>query len=99
MGISKKSQVSRELDTDGKKFIFAKTSIRASLKPVKTKLIKPERESEDGICITPTARGAKTPECPAAPRKRPPVLKCQNNIGIEYFVPPSDFELVFIQRC
>lgn len=101
MGISKKSQVSRGLDTDGKKFVFAKISIRASLKPVKTKLIKPERESEDDICITPTERGAKTPEklkCPAAPRKRQPVLKCRSNIGIEYFVPPSDLESVFIQR-
>ncbi|CAL9248371.1 unnamed protein product [Arabidopsis halleri] len=104
MGISKKSQVSRGCDTEGKKFVFAKVSIRASLKPVKTKLIKPERESEaedNDICITPTGRGAKTLEklkCPAAPRKRQPVLKCRSNIGIEFFVPPSDLESVFIQR-
>ncbi|KAG7559000.1 hypothetical protein ISN45_Aa05g006100 [Arabidopsis thaliana x Arabidopsis arenosa] len=102
MGISKKSQVSRGFDTEGKKFVFAKVSIRASLKPVKTKLIKLERESEaEEVCITPTGRGAKTSEklkCPAAPRKRQPVLKCRSNIGIEYFVPPSDLESVFIQR-
>ncbi|CAE6070045.1 unnamed protein product [Arabidopsis arenosa] len=105
MGIAKKSQVSRGFETEGKKFVFAKVSIRASLKPVKTKLIKPERESEaeeeDEVCITPTERGAKTSEklkCPAAPRKRQPVLKCRSNIGIEFFVPPSDLESVFIQR-
>lgn len=109
MGISKKSQVSRGLDTDGKKWVFAEISIRASLKPVKTKLRKPERESasaeeeeeDDEICVTPTRKGAKSPEklkCPAAPRKRRPALKCRSNIGIEYFVPPSDLESVFIQR-
>ncbi|KAG7563798.1 hypothetical protein ISN44_As10g005650 [Arabidopsis suecica] len=105
MGISKKSQVSRGFDTDGKKFVLAKISFQASLKPVKTKLIKLERESEaedeDEVCTTPTGRGAKAPEklkCPAAPRKRQPVLKCRSNIGIEFFVPPSDLESVFIQR-
>ncbi|CAH8266964.1 unnamed protein product [Arabidopsis lyrata] len=105
MGISKKSQVSRGFDTEGKKFVFATVSIRASLKPVKTKLKRPERESkaeeDDDICITPTGRGAEAPEklkCPAAPRKRQPALKCRSNIGIEFFVPPSDLESVFIQR-
>ncbi|EOA24987.1 hypothetical protein CARUB_v10018284mg [Capsella rubella] len=106
MEISKNSQISRGLDdNDGKKWVFPKISIRASLKPVKTKLKKPARESvsAEEICVTPKRKESKTSEklkCPAAPRKRGPVmLKCRsNNIGVEYFVPPSDLESVFILR-
>ncbi|XP_010502767.1 PREDICTED: uncharacterized protein LOC104780007 [Camelina sativa] len=118
MGISKKHQVGGGLDTDGEKWVFAEISIRESLKPVKTKLKKPERESvsAEEICVTPTRKESVSAEeicvtptrkestiseklkCPAAPRKRRPVLKCRSNVRIEYFVPPSDLESVFIQR-
>lgn len=111
MGFSKKSQVGRGLDTDGKKWVIAEIAIRASLKPVKMKLRKPERETQaeeehyNGIegrnCMTPTANEAKTTEklkCPPAPRKRRPELKCRRNVIINYFVPPSDLETVFIRR-
>ncbi|KAF2532949.1 hypothetical protein F2Q70_00032014 [Brassica cretica] len=98
METSKKSQVGRGLDTDGSKWIIAEISIRASLKPVKTKLKRHDEE----YCITPTAKEeAKLSEkliCPPAPRKRRPALKCRSNVGIEYFVPPSDLETVFIRR-
>ncbi|CAG7859865.1 hypothetical protein IGI04_033131 [Brassica rapa subsp. trilocularis] len=104
MGSSKKSQVGKGLDTAGEQWVIAEISIRASLKPVKTKLRKPERETEaedEGYCITPTAKGDKASEklkCPPAPRKRRPALKCRSNVGIEYFVPPEDLETVFIRR-
>lgn len=111
MGSSKKPQVGRGLDSDGKQWVIAEISIRASLKPLKMKLRKPEREteaeeeiysgSEEYCCITPTAKEAKAPEklkCPPAPRKRRPALKCRSNVGVEYFVPPSDLETVFIRR-
>uniref|UniRef100_A0A1J3GKN8 Cyclin-dependent protein kinase inhibitor SMR6 n=1 Tax=Noccaea caerulescens TaxID=107243 RepID=A0A1J3GKN8_NOCCA len=111
MGFSKKSQVGRGSDTDGKKWVIAGISVRASLKPVKTKLIKLERETEveeeqfsggEGYCITPKAKEVKTSEklkCPPAPRKRRPALKCRSNVVVEYFVPPSDLEIVFVRRC
>ncbi|KAF8058813.1 hypothetical protein N665_1241s0007 [Sinapis alba] len=101
MGSSKKSQ----------KWVIAEISIRASLKPVKTKLRTPETETEageeqcngsEGYCITPTAKETKISEklkCPPAPRKRRPALKCRSNVGVEYFVPPSDLETVFLRRC
>ncbi|CAF1715595.1 hypothetical protein Bca4012_040895 [Brassica carinata] len=110
MGSSKKSQIGRGLDTDCQKWVIAEISIRASLKPVKTKLRKPERETEaeeekynssEECCITPTAKEAKFSEklkCPPAPRKRRPALKCRSNVGVEYFVPPEDLETVFIRR-
>ncbi|KAJ0254110.1 Cyclin-dependent protein kinase inhibitor SMR7 [Hirschfeldia incana] len=113
METSKRSQVRRGLDTDGKKWAIAKISILASLKPVKTKLKRTERDteaeeekhysgSEEYCCITPTAKEAKLSEkliCPPAPRKRRLALKCRSNVGIEYFVvPPSDLETVFIRR-
>ncbi|KAG2298149.1 hypothetical protein Bca52824_034621 [Brassica carinata] len=93
MGSSKKSQVS----ADGKKWAIAEISIRISLKPVKTKLKRPERDTEaeeehysgsEDYCITPTAKEAK----------RRPALKCRSNIRIEYFVPPSDLETMFLRR-
>ncbi|CAN6876211.1 unnamed protein product [Brassica oleracea var. botrytis] len=46
MGSSKKSQVGRGLDTNGSKWVIAEISIGASLKRVKTKLKRPERETE-----------------------------------------------------
>ena len=112
METSKKSQVGRGLDTDGSKWVIAEISIRASLKPVKPKLKRHERDTEaeevehysgsEEYCITPTAKEeAKLSEkliCPPAPRKRRPALKCRSNVGIEYFVPPSDLETVFIRR-
>ncbi|KAG2261360.1 hypothetical protein Bca52824_068439 [Brassica carinata] len=113
METSKKLQVRRRLDTDGKKWAIAEISIRTSLKPVKTKLMKrPERDTEaeeeehcsgsEEYCITPTAKKAKLSEkliCPPAPRKHRPALKCRSNVGIEYsVVPPSDLETVFIRH-
>ncbi|ESQ32699.1 hypothetical protein EUTSA_v10005308mg [Eutrema salsugineum] len=110
MGFLKKSRVGRGLDTNGKNWAFAEISIRASLKPVKTKLKKPERETEaeeehyngsEGYCTTPTAKETNSSEilkCPPAPRKRRPALKCRGNFVVEYFVPPSDLETVFIRR-
>ncbi|CAH8383429.1 unnamed protein product [Eruca vesicaria subsp. sativa] len=101
MGSSKKSQVI----ADGKTWVIAEISIRASLKPIKTKLRKLERETEvedEDCCVTPTAKEAKVSEkliCPPAPRKRRPALKCRSNVGVEYFVPPYDLESVFIRRC
>ncbi|CAA7046596.1 unnamed protein product [Microthlaspi erraticum] len=93
MGFSKKSQFG--------------ISVRASLKPVKTKLIKLERETEveeeqfsggEGYCcITPKA--SEKLKCPPAPRKRRPALKCRSNVVVEYLVPPSDLETVFVRRC
>ncbi|CAN8266174.1 unnamed protein product [Cochlearia groenlandica] len=88
----------------------ADISIRASLKPVKTKLKKPERviEAEEErynggelCCVTPTAKEAKVSKklkCPPAPRKRRPVFKCRSNVVVEYFIPPCDLETVFILR-
>ncbi|KAL1205452.1 Cyclin-dependent protein kinase inhibitor SMR7 [Cardamine amara subsp. amara] len=107
MGTSKQSQVGKGLENDGEKWVFAEISIRASLKPVKTKQRESEAEEEEDyngseeFCVTPTKKGAKTPEklkCPAAPKKRRPALKCRSNVGIEYFVPPEDLETVFIRR-
>ncbi|CAE6203880.1 unnamed protein product [Arabidopsis arenosa] len=111
MGFSKKSQFEGGLDSDGKKWVIAGISIRASLKPVKTKLRAPpekEAEVEEGCyneeeecSTTPTAKETKIPEileCPPAPRKRRPVLKCRSNAVIEFFTPPSDLETVFIRR-
>ena len=110
MGSSKKSQVGRGLDTDGSKWVIAEISIRASLKPVKTKQKRHERDTEaedehysgsEEYCITPTAKEAKLSEkliCPPAPRKRRPELKSRSNVGIEYFVvTPSELETVFIR--
>ncbi|KAF8051408.1 hypothetical protein N665_1733s0007 [Sinapis alba] len=108
----KKSQVGRRLDTNSKKWVIAEISIRASLKPVKTKQKRSGRNTEgeeeeehysgsEEYCITPTAKEAKLSEkliCPSAPRKRRPALKCRSNVGIQYFVPPSDLETVFIRR-
>ncbi|CAH8360891.1 unnamed protein product [Eruca vesicaria subsp. sativa] len=105
MGSSKKSQVD-------KKLVISENSIWASLKPVKTKLKRRERDTEseeekqysgsEEYCITPTAKEAKLCEkliCPPAPpRKRRPALKCRSNVNVEYFVPPSDLETVFIRR-
>ncbi|KAF2533957.1 hypothetical protein F2Q70_00032006 [Brassica cretica] len=71
METSKKSLVCRGLDTDGKKWDIAEISIRASLKPVKTKLKRTERDTEaeeehysgsEEYCITPTAKEAKLSE-------------------------------------
>lgn len=109
MGFSKKSQLDGVLDTDGKKWVIAGISIRASLKPVKTKLRAPEIEAEveedcyeDEECsTTPTAKEAKIPEklkCPPAPRKKRPALKCRSNAVREFFTPPPDLETVFIRR-
>ncbi|CAH8309204.1 unnamed protein product [Eruca vesicaria subsp. sativa] len=103
MGSSKKSQLGSGSDSEGKKWVLAEISVRASLKPVKTKSRKHERdtEAEEEQCLTPTANEAKRTEklrCPPAPRKRRPALKCRSNVGVEYFVPPSDLETVFIRR-
>ncbi|KAL0737677.1 hypothetical protein Bca4012_013887 [Brassica carinata] len=108
METSKNSQVGSGLDTDGGKWVIAEISIRASLKPVKTKLKRTERDTEaeeeehysgsEEYCITPTEKKAKLSEkliCPPAPRKHRPALRCRSNVGIEYFVPPSDLETVF----
>ncbi|CAH2080054.1 unnamed protein product [Thlaspi arvense] len=108
MGFSKKSQLDGGLDSDGKKWVIAGISIRASLKPVKTKLRAPEIGTEveencynEERSTTPTASEAKIPEklkCPPAPRKRRPALKCRSNAVKEFFTPPSDLETVFIRR-
>ncbi|RID65895.1 hypothetical protein BRARA_D01067 [Brassica rapa] len=105
MGFSKKSQLDGGLDSDGKKWVIAGIGIRASLKPVKTKLRAPETEAEveeeEECSTTPTAKEAKIPEklkCPPAPRKRRPALKCRSNAVIEFFTPPDDLETVFIRR-
>ncbi|VVB09379.1 unnamed protein product [Arabis nemorensis] len=110
MGFSKKSQLDGGLDTDGKKWVIAGISIRASLKPVKAKLRAPEVEAgvEEDCCYdeeecstTPTAKETKIPEklkCPPAPRKKRPALKCRSNAVREFFTPPPDLETVFIRR-
>ncbi|CAH8277661.1 unnamed protein product [Arabidopsis lyrata] len=111
MGLSKKSQFDGGLDSDGKKWVIAGISIQASLKPVKTKhKAPPEKEAEveedcyneeEECSTTPTAKETKIPEileCPPAPRKRRPALKCRCNAVIEFFTPPSDLETVFIRR-
>lgn len=112
MGFSKKSHLDGDLDSDGKKWVIAGISIRATLKPVKTKIrASPEIEveveedcynNEDEECsTTPTAKEAKIPEilkCPPAPRKRRPALKCRSNVVKEFFTPPLDLETVFIRR-
>ncbi|ESQ46944.1 hypothetical protein EUTSA_v10028250mg [Eutrema salsugineum] len=105
MGFSKKSQLDGGLDTDGKKWVIAGISIRASLKPVKTKLRAPEIEAgveeEEECSMTPTAKEAKIPEklkCPPTPRKRRSALKCRSNAVREFFTPPRDLETVFLRR-
>lgn len=103
MGFSKKSQLDGGLDSDGKKWVIAGISKRASLKPVKTKLRAPEIETEveEECSTTPTAKEARIPDklkCPPAPRKRRPALKCRSNAIREFFTPPPDLETVFIQR-
>ncbi|KAF3505269.1 hypothetical protein F2Q69_00039596 [Brassica cretica] len=98
MGSSKKSQIGRGLDTDCRKWVIAEISIRASLKPVKTKLRKPERETEAEEEKAKEAKFSEKLKCPPAPRKRRPALKCRSNVGVEYFVPPEDLETVFIRR-
>ncbi|CAN8273003.1 unnamed protein product [Cochlearia groenlandica] len=106
MGFSKKSQLDGGLDSDGKKWVFAGISIRASLKPVKTKLIAAEiqedcNEEEEECSTTPTAKESKIPEklkCPPAPRKKRPAFKCQSNAVKEFFTPPHDLETVFLRR-
>ncbi|KFK33676.1 hypothetical protein AALP_AA5G045300 [Arabis alpina] len=99
MVFSKKSQVG--------KWVLTEFSIRGTLKPVKTKIRKVEKETEaegEGngrSCMSPTANEAKKTEklkCPPAPRKRRPVLKCRRNVVINYFVTPLDLETVFIRR-
>ncbi|EOA17682.1 hypothetical protein CARUB_v10006053mg [Capsella rubella] len=76
MGFSKKSQYEGGLESDGKKWVIAGISIRATLKPVKTKLLRPPPEieaeveedyyNEEEECstttTTPTAKEAKIPE-------------------------------------
>ncbi|XP_010435893.1 PREDICTED: cyclin-dependent protein kinase inhibitor SMR3-like [Camelina sativa] len=113
MGFSKKSQFDGGLESDRKKWVIAGISIRATLKPVKTKQLRapPEieaeveedcyKEEEEECLTTPTAKEAKIPEilkCPPAPRKRRPVSKCRSNAVREFFTPPSDLEAVFIRR-
>lgn len=105
MGFSKKSQLDGGLDSEGKKWVIAGIGIRASLKPVKTKLRAPETEAEveeeEECSTTPTAKEAKIPEklkCPPAPRKRRPAFKCRSNAVREFFTPPDDLETVFIRR-
>lgn len=112
METSNISQVCRRIrDTDGSKWAIAEISIPTSLKPVKTKLKRTERDTEaeeehysgrEEYCITPTAKETNLSEkliCPPAPKKRRPALKCRSNVGIEYFVvPPTEFETMFIRR-
>ncbi|KAJ4902498.1 Uncharacterized protein Rs2_16449 [Raphanus sativus] len=105
MGLSKKTQLDGGLDSDGKKWVIAGIGIRASLKPVKTKLRAPETEAEvedeEECSTTPTAKEAKIPEileCPPAPRKKRPAFKCRRNTVREFFTPPDDLETVFIRR-
>ncbi|AED94550.1 cyclin-dependent kinase inhibitor SMR3-like protein [Arabidopsis thaliana] len=111
MGFSKKSQFEGGLESDGKKWVIAGISIRASLKPVKTKLRAPPEivteveedcyNEEEECSTTPTAKETKIPElleCPPAPRKRRPALKCRSNVVREFFTPPSDLETVFLRR-
>ncbi|KAM5581710.1 cyclin-dependent protein kinase inhibitor SMR6 [Rosa sericea] len=103
MGFSKKSQVlDGGIESEGKKWVIAGISVRASLKPIKTKTRR-AKESEEGSeeeeagSTTPTAKEARIPEkfsCPAAPRKRRPASVCNFSGVREYFIPP-DLETVF----
>ncbi|XP_010528228.1 PREDICTED: uncharacterized protein LOC104805371 [Tarenaya hassleriana] len=112
MGFSKKSQVEGGLDAEGKKWVIAGISIRASLKPVNTKIRaeaeeqqeeneRGEEEEEEECSTTPTAKEARIPaklKCPPAPRKRRPALRCRSNAVREFFTPPDNLETVFIRR-
>lgn len=103
MGFSKKSQVvDGGLESEGKKWVIAGISLRASLKPINTKLPRAKETQEGGeedeeASTTPTAKEARIPEnisCPAAPRKRRPPSVCNFSGVREYFIPP-DLETVF----
>ncbi|XP_010555952.1 PREDICTED: uncharacterized protein LOC104825323 [Tarenaya hassleriana] len=103
MGFSKMSQAEGGLDCDGKKWVIAGISIRASLKPVNTKIRgESEQGREEGErSTTPTAKEAKIPaklKCPPAPTKRRPALRCRSSVAREFFAPPDNLETVFIRR-
>lgn len=102
MGFSKKPQLERCLEPEGKRWVIAGISSRASLKPIITKP-RPkdgEEDEEEPCSTTPTSRESRIPEkipCPAAPRKRRPSSKCHLNGARAFFVPP-DLESVFKLR-
>ncbi|KAJ8759039.1 hypothetical protein K2173_003277 [Erythroxylum novogranatense] len=99
MGFSEKPQVDGGLEFDGKKWVIAGIALRAPLKPVYTKSL--EKESETDECsTTPTSEETRIPSrltCPPAPRKRKATLKC-NYTGVREFFTPPDLETVFIRH-
>lgn len=104
MGYSKKSQVEGSLESEGKKFVIAGISIRASLKPINTKPRAKENEDceEESLSssTTPTAKETRIPEkltCPPAPRKLRPTSRCNCYGTGEFFIPP-DLETIFIRH-
>ncbi|KAL4352198.1 hypothetical protein GQ457_06G041210 [Hibiscus cannabinus] len=101
MGFSKKPQLDGALDSEGKKWVIAGIAIRTSLKPIKTKPrekeCQEEEEEEEACSTTPTSKEAKIAEklqCPLAPMKRRPTLRCHYN-GVREFFNPPDLESVF----
>ena len=99
MGVSKKSQMDGGLESEGKKWVIAGISVRASLKSISTKPRGKESEDDDeeACSTTPTAKETRIPEistCPPAPRKRRPSIRyfC----GAREFFTPPDLETVFI---
>ncbi|KAE8697138.1 microtubule-associated protein futsch-like isoform X1 [Hibiscus syriacus] len=102
MRVSKKQQQDGVLDSERKKWVIAGIAILTSLKPIKTKPRVKEseedgEEEEETCSTTPTSKEAKIPEklqCPLAPRKRRPTLRCNYN-GVREFFTPSDLESVF----
>ncbi|GMY26294.1 cyclin-dependent protein kinase inhibitor SMR6-like [Fagus crenata] len=103
MGFSEKAlQVEGGLETttEGKKWVIAGIPLRAPLKPIYTNPVEMEEGREEFNSTTPTGEEARIPtklNCPPAPRKRKPSLKC--NYGVREFFTPPDLETVFIQRA
>lgn len=105
MGFSEKLQIDgTSLESEGKKWVIAGISLRSQLKPVR---LEKERDHSDvggevGVeecSTTPTSEESRIPSklaCPAAPRKRKPISRC-NGVSREFFNPP-DLESVFIRH-
>lgn len=98
-------EVSSAQEAEGRIWMIAGISLRAPLKPIKTRKISGRDSSEEVEDIkldietmkTPTEREARIPEeqhCPPAPKKMKPSLRCCLD-GIQFFSVP-DLESMFI---
>lgn len=105
MGSSRKHQVNRSQESNGKKWASGGgVTLRSiSTKPKDQEYYSEEEGDNNGmISTTPTWKGAKIPQrlhCPPAPTKTPAKPLCEFNGIREFFTPPDHLESVFVLRA